>query len=142
MRFLKVLAAVSAFGVTPVVSLAAGPFDGKWLVEDSSSIVEIAPCGTEICGRIVWLKDPVDPDTGKAFADKFNPDEALRVRPLLGLVILKITAGDGSAATVYDPSDGKSYSGTVAPTAQGGLKVKGCTFGGFFCDLEVWTRSP
>ena len=33
---------------------------GVWLTEDSTMAVEIAPCGEDLCGKVVWLSDDAD----------------------------------------------------------------------------------
>ena len=33
---------------------------GVWLTEDGTMAVEIAPCGENLCGTVVWLSDDAD----------------------------------------------------------------------------------
>jgi uncharacterized protein (DUF2147 family) len=56
----SLIAAVLAGGV----NAAADPV-GTWQTENGRSRVKIVPCGDALCGTIVWLKDPNDPETGK-----------------------------------------------------------------------------
>lgn len=117
---------------------------GTWLTEDGSSKVRIEPCPETLCGRIVWLRDANDPDTGKPWRDKNNPDDKLRARPLVGLAILEqlVTTGTNAYKTsIYNPEDGKSYAGTVTLQSADRLKIKGCVFGGLFCGGETWSRA-
>ena len=46
-------------------ALAADPF-GTWLTEDfEKAAAFIVNCGGALCGNLVWLKEPIDPDTNK-----------------------------------------------------------------------------
>lgn len=71
-------------------------------------------------GKIVWLKDPIDPQTGKPRTDKENPDEKLRSTPLMNLIILRGFEPDISNASlysggkIYDPKNGKTYCGKIS----------------------------
>src|SRR5579862_8545273 len=69
---------------------------GPWLVQDKRAIIEIHPCGPDMCGRIVWLAEPLRPD-GSIKRDDHNPDPALRGRGFCGLPLMtgfKPTAPD------------------------------------------------
>lgn len=115
---------------------------GTWLTADRSSHVAFAPCGANDCGRIVWLKEARDPQTGQPWQDKFNPDEALRRRALLGLTMasdLKSTGPRRWDGTLYNPLDGKTYTGTFEIVGSGEMQLKGCAFAGLLCETETWT---
>lgn len=80
---------------------------------DGRVAVQIFECEGLMCGRIVWLKVPRDPQ-GLLDRDKRNPVPALRERKLCGLTILWGLRPKGSNLWVdgwfYNPDDGKSYS--------------------------------
>lgn len=85
---------------------------GVWLM-DGRVAVQIFECEGLMCGRIVWLLVPRDPQ-GQLNLDKKNPVPALRRRNLCGLTILWGLRPTGSNNWVdgwfYNPDDGKSYS--------------------------------
>jgi hypothetical protein len=58
------------------------------LTEGGKARVRIAPCGNALCGAIVALKEPADPDTGRPKTDKHNADAGKRSRPMIGVRIL------------------------------------------------------
>lgn len=118
-------------------ALAAIPVTGRWLTQEKDSIVEIAPCGKSLCGRVIRILKPT-PD-GKAATDRYNPDVALRNRPVLGLNILSgfTDGGSGWNGRIYDPTSGKSYRSILARNPDGSLKVKGCIM--MFCQSQRWT---
>ena len=115
---------------------AALPVTGHWLTNERDSIVEIAPCGPKLCGRIARLLKPVE---GGPATDRNNPDPALRSRPLVGLMVLNgFTArGNDWVGTIYDPRNGKTYRSFLTRNADGTLKVQGCI--AFLCKAFPWT---
>ena len=110
---------------------------GVWLTDKENSKVEIADCGDSTpCGRIVWIDAP-DADT---LLDAENPDEALRARPLMELVILngfEAKKDQWKKGTIYDPETGKSYGSKLRRLEDGTLEVKGCI--GPLCQKRIWT---
>jgi uncharacterized protein (DUF2147 family) len=129
--------------VTQLAPAAAQSLSGTWLTADASTRVLFAPCGQRVCGRIVWLREPVDPQTSMPWRDKFNPDETAKREPLIGLVMIngleETTAGrwDGE---LYNPLDGRTYAGSFRLVGSDRLELKGCAFAGLFCQSETWTR--
>jgi uncharacterized protein (DUF2147 family) len=85
---------------------------GKWLTEKGKSVVEVYHCGDAYCGRIVWLKEPLNKE-GKEKVDDKNPDESLRNRTIVGLEILTGLMYKGpnkwEGGKIYDPEKGKTY---------------------------------
>jgi uncharacterized protein (DUF2147 family) len=59
---------------------------GVWKTGEGNAMVRIYKNGDKYQGKIVWLKEPVDPETGKGKVDKNNSDEAARKKPVLGLI--------------------------------------------------------
>ena len=94
------LAATVLFAAAP--GMASIPITGKWMTVGKDSIVEIAPCGAKLCGKIAKLLRPVE---GGPPTDRNNPNAALKSRPLLGLPILVDFTDNGPAwgGTIYDP---------------------------------------
>ena len=86
---------------------------GIWLTASRKGKVEIYRCGDKYCGKIVWLKDPLN-DEGKAKLDKNNPDDKLKNRTIMGTNILHGFVYDGDMewddGEIYDPDNGKTYS--------------------------------
>jgi uncharacterized protein (DUF2147 family) len=86
-----------------------------WYNQEKTSKVEVfqVPSDGTFAGKIVWLKEPVE--NGKPKTDKENPDEKLRSKPLMGLLIfygLKKSATDPNLyedGRIYDPKNGKKY---------------------------------
>lgn len=124
--------------VTLAISTMSGPAwaadpAGLWLTETGSSRIRIAPCGGGYCGTIVSAP-------GKALDGK-NPDPALRSRSVVGVQILDARQQDGSgySGSLYNPNDGKTYSGSLRLTGPNTLEVSGCVMS-VFCKRQSWTR--
>ena len=54
---------------------------GLWLAQDGAH-VKVGPCGVALCATIATPKSAYDPETGRPWTDKHNPDPAQRGRPL------------------------------------------------------------
>jgi uncharacterized protein (DUF2147 family) len=138
------LAAVALVGsLGGGAALAAEP-TGNWLTQAGTSRIRIADCGGALCGTIVWLKEPNDPDTGKPKTDKNNSDAAKRNRPLLGVQIvlgMKPNGADKWAGQVYNAEDGKTYSGNLTYSGGSSLQLQGCALGGLVCKGQTWTKA-
>jgi uncharacterized protein (DUF2147 family) len=105
-------------------SALAGEAAGVWLHENGESKVRIAPCGSALCGVIVWLKDMKGPAKigQRVFYDM-------------------VPAGDNSwTGKAFEPSSGKEYSGKMT-LAGDSLTTAGCVFGGLICKSIVWSRA-
>ena len=123
-------------------ALAADP-SGTWLTQTGGSRIRLADCGGALCGTIIWLKEPNDPDTGKPKTDKNNSDAAKRSRPLLGVQIVlgMKPAGAGRwTRQVYNAEDGKTYSGNLTYSGGNSLQLQGCALGGLVCKGQTWTK--
>lgn len=103
-------AAVTLLATLRVTAWATVP-EGVWLM-DAKAAVQIFDCDGLLCGRILWLQIPRDPQ-GQLIRDKNNPDPALRQRQLCGLTILwglRPTSQDRWAdGWFYNPDDGTTY---------------------------------
>lgn len=117
---------------------------GRWATQGFGSIVEFRPCAgapDRMCGAILWLWEPNDA-AGRRRRDGRNPDRALRSRPLVGVEIvrgLRETApGVWSDGAVYNPDDGRTYTGTVKVRG-GKLELRGCALN-VICQTQTWRR--
>jgi uncharacterized protein (DUF2147 family) len=75
-------------------SASADP-KGLWQAQDGAH-VKVGPCGAALCATIAAPKSAVDPETGRPWTDKHNPDPAQRGRPLVGVVVLYGLVPDGT----------------------------------------------
>ncbi len=128
-------------------ALAAEPA-GVWLAGQKDAHIQIEPCanGRDWCGKVVWLAEPIDIETGKPLLDKLNENPALRHRPIVGVQILidmKWKATSQWAGRIYNAREnGKTYVGQMTLIDEDTLYVEGCipvlTIN--FCQNESWIR--
>ena len=85
---------------------------GEWLNEEKDGKIEIYKTGNLYYGKIIWGNSVYESDGQSLQKDVKNPDEKLRNRQLLNLVILhhfeyKDDIWDNGK--IYDPKSGKTY---------------------------------
>jgi uncharacterized protein (DUF2147 family) len=132
-----------ALALPAAVSAAPDPVFGRWLVEGGDAVIEIAPCGDQACGRLVWLKAPWDAD-GSPKRDVENPEPAARTRALCGLPLIEglSPAGDGSweDGTIYSARDGRTYGFEIRPDGPDRLNVRGYVGISLLGGSRTWVR--
>jgi uncharacterized protein (DUF2147 family) len=129
------------FAMAAAAAVSADSAIGRWQTESRHGVVEIAPCGGSICGRLV-TSDGIRANPN--LTDSKNADAAKRGRPLRGVMMLSGFARDGagwSGGSIYNPENGKTYTSSATPEGADRLKVKGCIFVPL-CKTQTWTRLP
>lgn len=109
---------------------AADPLEGTWRTapddNGNSGLVQVAPCGAQLCGQLV-----------KAF----GPGGAEIASPNLGRNIISETVAKGGGeyrGKVFAPDTGKTYNSKLILTGAS-LSVSGCVLG--FCrEGGVWQK--
>jgi uncharacterized protein (DUF2147 family) len=105
-------------------SALAGGADGVWARTDGKARVRFAPCGSALCGTIVWLRDSSGPaQIGEQVFFNMQPAGSNR--------------WTGSA---HNPEDGRDYDGSMVLSGNR-LTTKGCALGGMICKTVYWTRA-
>jgi uncharacterized protein (DUF2147 family) len=102
---------------------AADP-SGVWLHQSGKAKVLFAPCGTSLCGTIVWLRDP-----GGAWK--------------IGQRVFYDMAPDSTntwSGKAFEASSGREYKGKMT-LAGDSLTTAGCAFWGLICKSIVWSRA-
>lgn len=114
---------------------------GLWLTDDGKARIEIYKESGKYSGKIVWLKEPNNPN-GSPKLDKENPDSELQKKPIIGLNLVKgFTFNDDQweGGEIYDPENGKTYSCRIR-LKSGKLEVRGYIGAPMFGRTVVWTR--
>ncbi len=95
----------------PRPARAAGDPERVWLLPLNAA-VQLYDCDAQLCGRIVWMQRPRNPQ-GELVIDRKNPDPTLRARPLCGLKVLwgmtPAGADHWKDGWIYNPNDGHTY---------------------------------
>lgn len=126
----------------PASAQNAGSPDGIWLTQAGDAKIRVSRCGAGICGVVIWLKEPIDPLTGKPQVDDKNPNPALAKRRIIGLSLFSGMRPAGPnrwSGQIYNADDGKTYASNISVTGPATLKVEGCV--GTLCGGEEWSRS-
>ena len=128
---------VSAQGATSI--------NGIWLDDEGKGGVEVKPCGEQLCGNIVWLKQPNDA-SGKPWVDKLNSDTSKRSRPVCGLQIIgglkKSSDVEWKGGWIYDPEEGKQFDVELTLKDANTLQVFGYAGVKLLGETLIWKRMP
>lgn len=113
-----------ALGAMAMSPAFAGDVSGTWLRDTGASRVKFAPCGSAICGNLVWLKPGVE--TPAKVGQRIFFD-------------MKPSGADSWSGNAFNPEDGKTYSGKMSLSGDT-LTTSGCVMGGMICKSTTWTR--
>ena len=109
---------------------------GVWHKSEGTTKIEIFRCSAAYCGKIVYLRSPIDPATGKPRTDNLNPDTSKRHQLLLGTRVLTglVMVGPNKyQGKVYKADEGRTFVGTLILTGASTLELRGCILGGLIC---------
>ena len=130
---IRPLLAVLAMLLATPVEAEDDPLLGRWLTEDAGGVIEIAPCGDALCGRMVGLV--------------LEPNEAMPVneqgRSRCGLVIMRDMRPSEPgrwSGQITDPRDGHVYDIALRVDAAGRLRMRGYVLVPLLGATQVWTR--
>jgi uncharacterized protein (DUF2147 family) len=117
---------------------------GVWKNGEGTGMIKITRNGDKYQGKIVWLKEPLDPETGKPKLDKNHPDETVRSRPVLGLTNTWGFVYKGKnvweEGKIYDPKNGNTYECSMKLKDKNSLEVRGYIGVSLIGRTDVWTR--
>lgn len=125
---------------------AADAVVGVWKNGEGTGFIQIYKTTSgHYAGKIVWLKEPIDPDTGKPKLDKRNPEDSKKSQPVLGMVNMKGFTYDAEEkewvdGSIYDPKNGKEYSCKMELDGNNVLKVRGYIGVSLIGRTDTWTR--
>jgi uncharacterized protein (DUF2147 family) len=140
--------AAPATPVAPATSAVPAPpadIQGVWVTDDGLGAVEIAPCGEKRCGRIVWMKNPLDAK-GKLQQDIHNPSAQLKKRPICGAEVITGLARQSDKSwdvgKIYDPKDGDDHDVAAKLKGSNELEVMGYEGSKWLSETFIWKRAP
>jgi uncharacterized protein (DUF2147 family) len=148
MNKLKIIFALFCFALTSNLTAQTPPESdgiiGVWESGSGKARINIIKSGNYFYGRIVWLKEPIDPQTGKPKLDKNNPDETKRSTPLLGYRMLSSFEFKGDNlwedGTIYDPESGSTYNCKINLEDNNTMNIRGFIGIAAFGRTDVWKR--
>lgn len=118
---------VLAMGVAQAASV-----NGVWRTQKGWK-VKMYKCGGSYCGKVVG---------GTTAKDVKNPNKALRSRRMVGVRMVwgMKKSGSGYSGKLYNPNDGKTYTGKISKISGSSMRLSGCVFGGLICKSQTWRR--
>lgn len=126
-------------GQTPCAAQNQTPA-GRWITANHAAIVQIEPCGTSFCGKIIGIamdhpNDPMPRDW--------------RGQPQCGLTILRTKQAPIEPGTtlhwvgkVLDPRDGNVYQASISLDTNGHLALHGYLVLPIFGETQTWAPFP
>lgn len=143
MRKLIVLCALM-FASTFAIAQNADAIVGVWEPGNGKARVKIDNIEGKFYGRIVWLKEPNDPNTGKPKTDANNSDESMKNVPLRGYRMLKDFEYKGKGiweeGTIYDPETGNTYTSIITMKDENTLDIRGFVGVKTFGRSDTWRK--
>ncbi|MCF8308758.1 MAG: DUF2147 domain-containing protein [Bacteroidales bacterium] len=134
--------------IAPILLAAQTDADavtGLWYNEEKDARFRIYEEDGKYFAKIVWLEEPIDPETDEPKLDDENPDEDLQDRPIKGLVFMKDFVYDGDGewedGEIYDPKSGKTYDCYIEMKSPDKLKVRGYIGISLLGRTQYWTRA-
>lgn len=128
-KFAPMIAAALALASAP--ALAASPLEGLWTNPKGNVVVRIAPCGPQLCGKVVRA-------TAKARAKAAEQG----TEQLMGKTLLSGLQPAGPnrwKGKVFVPRVGRNVSGNLSLSGSSKLNVQGCV-AGLLCKSQSWKR--
>lgn len=129
---MKGIASVSLLIATALAAQprTASPIEGYWKNPIGSAIIAISPCGSVLCGKVVWA------------SARGQREVAKHTSNVVGTTVLtNVKAARGHwAGSLYIPDDNIHVSARLEPIGAGQLKLTGCGLLGLICRTQVWTR--
>ena len=130
---MRVVASISMFvaasaGAQP---RAAAPIDGYWKNPIGSAIIQIAPCGDLLCGKVVWA------------SARGQREVAQHTSNVVGMTVLtgvRYARGHWSGS-LYIPDDNIHVSAKLQLLPDRRMKLTGCGLMGLICRTQIWTRT-
>ena len=117
---------------------------GEWYSSKEDIVITIFEVNETISAKITWMKLPNN-DDGSPKTDFLNPDESLRDRSIMGMLMmydLTYIAGNiWDNGSLYIPKNGKVYSGIIRLKNKNTLNIRGYIGFSFFERYSsTWTR--
>lgn len=125
------LPALLFFALSASQACAAQPIEGLWRNPIGSAIIQVAPCGTVLCGTVIWASA-----RGRA-------EVAKNTSHVVGTTVLtnvKRAASNRWTGKLYIPDDNIHVSARLELVNNGNLKLTGCGLIGLICRSQIWTR--
>ena len=107
---------------------------GRWLTASGNLVIEIAPCGHMLCGKVTEIR-----------ANRSMEDSSKQVstKPSLGMAILSdlVPNGDGEwQGHIFNRENGKTYDCLISIAGPAKLKVRPYVFVSLIGQTQIWKK--
>ena len=105
---------------------------GVWQNPSGSVRMRIAPCGAQVCGKVIYANEKAKADAARGG----NPN-------FIGVNLLRDFNRTGPASwagQVFVPDINRTVSGTLTMGGPKTVTVRGCAVGRVGCRDQVWTK--
>ena len=111
---------------------AANPVAGDWTNPAQSVVVQVAPCGSKLCGTVKWASETAKNDARRAGTQALVGTELLQN--------FKFVRPGHWRGTLFVPDRNVRTRAELIAVETDRLRIRACTAGGLFCKSQVWTR--
>jgi uncharacterized protein (DUF2147 family) len=122
------LSILFAFAAQPA---SHAPIEGLWKNPIGSAIIAVAPCGSALCGKVVWASARGQREVAKTTSHVVGTTVLTDIKP----------KGNGWAGRLFIPDDNIHVSAKLQLLSATQLKLTGCAVAGLFCRSQIWTRT-
>ncbi len=116
---------------SPALAADAVPV-GDWIGPHADVAVRTGPCGTMLCGWVVWASPSARAHAGDGGTTR-----------LIGTELLEGYRNDGThqwRGTVFVPDLGTRFASRIEQPTPDRLRIEGCMLGGLICRSQTWHR--
>jgi uncharacterized protein (DUF2147 family) len=120
----------------PLPSAPGAGLTGRWITPHRGAVIQIAPCGADLCGQIVAMQPTSEGNI---------PTDWAGATQCHLTIIQAAPHEDGAGHIVWsgrilDPRDGSTYHATIALDPSHRLRVRGYIGLPIFGQTQVWTQ--
>jgi uncharacterized protein (DUF2147 family) len=111
---------------------AATPVVGDWTNPAKSVVVQVAPCGSKLCGTVKWASETAKNDARRAGTQALVGTELLQN--------YKFVRPGHWRGVLFVPDRKVRTRAELIAVETNILRIRACTAGGLLCKSQVWTR--
>jgi uncharacterized protein (DUF2147 family) len=106
---------------------------GRWLTASGNLVIEIAPCGSALCGKVVEVR-------GNRSMEDIHKTIAVRAMPGMKIITDLVPYGDEWQGKIFNRENGKTYDCLIARDGRN-LSVRPYIFISLIGQTQIWTRA-
>jgi uncharacterized protein (DUF2147 family) len=110
------------------------PIEGPWLTQDGGGVIDIEPCGSLYCGRIIGLAAA---SSGVPVPKDANGNSRCGLQIIRGLA--ETDPGEWTGK-IINPEDGQTYDARLSVDDRGRLRLRGYVLVPLLGKTQLWTR--